>query len=88
MQWPLFERACSCQQSPILGMDGHMDGYMQPRVAFLKLDKDCFASDSEERLTLKMPSIDNKSLLADGVAPAPRTSRVPNWEGAATVAIL
>lgn len=80
MQWPLFERACSCPQSPILGMDGHMDGYMQPRVAFLKLDEDCFSSDSEERLTLKMPSIDHRSLLTDGVAPAPRTSRLLDRE--------
>ena len=80
MQWPLFERACSCPQSPILGMDGHMDGCMQPRVAFLKLDEDCFSSDSEERLTLKVPSIDHRSLLTDGVAPAPRTSRLPDRE--------
>ena len=77
MQWPLFESAFSCLQSPILGMDG----YMQPRVAFLKLDEDCFSSDSEERLTLEMPSIDNRSLLTDGVAPAPRTSRLPDREG-------
>ena len=55
---------------------------MQPIVAFLKLDEDCFSSDSEERLALKMPSIDNKSLLADGTAPASHTSRVPKWEGA------
>ena len=76
MQWPLFERPCSCPQSPILGMDG----YMQPRVAFLKLDEDCFSSDSEERLTLKMPSIDHRSLLTDGVAPASCTSRLPDTE--------
>jgi hypothetical protein len=54
---------------------------MHPRVAFLKLDEDCLSSDSEERVTLKMPAIDNGSLLANGLAPVSRTSRVPDWEG-------
>ena len=69
-------------------MDGHVEGHMQPIVAFLKLDEDCFSSDSEERLALKMPSIDNKSLLADGTAPASHTlAECPSGRVLATVAI-
>lgn len=43
-----------------------MDGPVQPRVAFLKLDEDCFSSNSEDRMTLKMPHPENMPLIASG----------------------
>ena len=49
-------------QSPILGVDGHM----QPRVAFLKLDEDSFSSDSEDPGMLKMQPVDGMPLIASG----------------------
>ncbi|CAL5223666.1 g6214 [Coccomyxa viridis] len=49
-------------QKPIIGLDGHM----QPRVAFLKLDEDSFSSDSEDRLTLKLQPSDAMPLIASG----------------------